>query len=114
MARTADHYELLYALQDRVLGTVFPEFGEFYLSGGTALGRFILHHRHSDDLDLFTHQVAGFGDRTRLMLGSLRKAAPGANVELSVDAREFKRALIQENGVLLKLDLVADRVPRIG
>jgi predicted nucleotidyltransferase component of viral defense system len=26
----------------------------FYLSGGTALAAFYLHHRHSDDLDLFT------------------------------------------------------------
>ncbi|MBN1199016.1 MAG: nucleotidyl transferase AbiEii/AbiGii toxin family protein, partial [Bacteroidales bacterium] len=30
--------------------------GVFHLTGGTALGRFYLHHRYSEDLDLFTNK----------------------------------------------------------
>lgn len=33
-----------------------PELKSFYLSGGTALAAFYLHHRFSDDLDFFTFQ----------------------------------------------------------
>ncbi|MBI2343994.1 MAG: nucleotidyl transferase AbiEii/AbiGii toxin family protein [Deltaproteobacteria bacterium] len=29
----------------------------FYLTGGTALAGFYLHHRYSDDLDFFTHSI---------------------------------------------------------
>lgn len=34
-----------------------PEFRQFYLSGGTALAAYYLHHRVSDDLDFFTAEA---------------------------------------------------------
>lgn len=43
--------------QEKVLDLVSENSGiakSFYLSGGTALAEFYLHHRYSDDLDLFT------------------------------------------------------------
>ncbi|MBI5794184.1 nucleotidyl transferase AbiEii/AbiGii toxin family protein [Candidatus Uhrbacteria bacterium] len=42
--------------QETVLSLVNakPELQDFYLSGGTALAGFYLHHRFSDDLDFFT------------------------------------------------------------
>ena len=53
------YYHQLYPLQDAVLALLFSKPTNFYLSGGTALNRFILPlvdnklTRHSDDLDFF-------------------------------------------------------------
>ncbi len=50
--------DILTPLQKRVLDVLYAdaEFREnFYLTGGTALSAFYLHHRYSDDLDFFTH-----------------------------------------------------------
>ncbi|MBI4256536.1 nucleotidyl transferase AbiEii/AbiGii toxin family protein [Candidatus Uhrbacteria bacterium] len=46
---------ILTPLQQQVLALVnqAPELNHFYLSGGTALAAFYLHHRFSDDLDFF-------------------------------------------------------------
>jgi hypothetical protein len=46
------YQETLYPLQDTIL-SLLPTFDDFYLTGGTALARFYLHHRVSEDLDLF-------------------------------------------------------------
>jgi len=50
---------ILTTLQHRVLTSLFQnglaERG-FYLTGGTALAEFYLHHRYSDDLDFFTRK----------------------------------------------------------
>jgi predicted nucleotidyltransferase component of viral defense system len=50
---------ILTSLQHRVLTSLFQnglaERG-FYLTGGTALAEFYLHHRYSDDLDFFTRK----------------------------------------------------------
>ena len=53
------YYNKLYPFQDKILALAFSKPTNFYLSGGTALNRFILplNHeklpRHSDDLDFF-------------------------------------------------------------
>jgi predicted nucleotidyltransferase component of viral defense system len=48
-------YNKLYLLQDKFL-TWFRLFQlPFYLTGGTALGRFYLNHRYSEDLDFFVN-----------------------------------------------------------
>jgi predicted nucleotidyltransferase component of viral defense system len=50
---------ILTPLQRRVLTSFFQKgLGErgFYLTGGTALAEFHLHHRYSDDLDFFTRK----------------------------------------------------------
>ena len=55
----AYYYSKLYPFQDKILALAFSESTNFYLSGGTALNRFILPQyekvlaRHSDDLDFF-------------------------------------------------------------
>jgi len=40
---------------DKVLALIRRTDTAFYLTGGTALGRHYLHHRYSDDLDLFVN-----------------------------------------------------------
>jgi predicted nucleotidyltransferase component of viral defense system len=108
----ASDYADLYALQDEVLAVVFDEPTGFYLTGGTALSRYYLGHRYSDDLDLFTHDVGVFGDAFRLVHGKIQKQ--WSELELEVDARDFKRLRILSDGMTLKLDFVADRVGRVG
>lgn len=108
----ASGYVDLYALQDQALETVFEEPLGFYLTGGTALSRYYLHHRYSDDLDFFTHQVSLFPDAIRLLIGKFRKRWP--NLDVEVDARDFKRIRIISGRTRLKMDFVSDRVQRIG
>jgi predicted nucleotidyltransferase component of viral defense system len=40
--------------QDKILGILAGEIDDFYLLGGTALAKYYLHHRLSEDLDFFT------------------------------------------------------------
>lgn len=47
-----EYQKALYPLQDTIL-SFLPTFDDFYLTGGTALARFYLNHRLSEDLDLF-------------------------------------------------------------
>lgn len=56
MSSSGKRYIDLYLLQDKVLEALSGHFGAFHLTGGTALGRFYLHHRYSEDLDLFTNK----------------------------------------------------------
>src|SRR4030088_2239928 len=51
------YYEgVLYPLQDRILAVAATYGDGLVLTGGTALARLYLHHRYSDDIDLFTLQ----------------------------------------------------------
>lgn len=105
-------YTRLYALQDEVLAVIFEESAGFYLTGGTALSRFYLNYRYSDDLDFFNHDIVVFPDAFRLILTRLTLTWPEISIE--VDARDFKRLRIGKEASGLKLDFVADRVQRIG
>lgn len=40
--------------QDKILGILANKIDDFYLLGGTALAKYYLHHRLSEDLDFFT------------------------------------------------------------
>lgn len=60
MPSSVKNYNELYKLQDKVLAALSGHFDIFHLTGGTALGRFYLDHRNSEDLDLFTNQNPDF------------------------------------------------------
>jgi predicted nucleotidyltransferase component of viral defense system len=51
---------ILTPLQNSFLTEFFRFVQDFYLTGGTALSAFYLHHRNSVDLDLFTHDNYAF------------------------------------------------------
>ncbi len=63
-----------YEIQDNILYIIKNELGPFYLTGGTALGRYYLHHRYSEDLDFFCHSEGEFNnsveDVARLLVNS--------------------------------------------
>jgi len=102
-------YEGLYSLQDRVLGAVFGDETQFYLTGGTCLHRFHAQKRYSDDLDLFTSDNTLYRDDVRRALHSIAQA--GFETKTSVDSRDFVRIYVDKR---LKVDFVNDRVYRHG
>lgn len=102
-------FPALYRLQDKVLAIVFSVESAFYLTGGTCLHRFYQEQRYSDDLDLFSNDNQLFRDDVRLIRQALDHAALPLNVV--VDSRDFVRLLVAD---MLKVDLVNDRVYRVG
>ena len=54
------NWKSLYELQDNILHIIKNELGPFYLTGGTALSRYYLNHRYSEDLDFFCHEEEEF------------------------------------------------------
>jgi len=60
MSSSKKNWKELYSLQDKALDALAGHFGKFHLTGGTALGRFYLGHRYSEDLDLFVNRDPDF------------------------------------------------------
>ena len=63
--------ENLYPLQNGVLNIVMKSRTPFFLTGGTALSRYYIHHRHSDDLDLFVINDADYSKHVTKLLQML-------------------------------------------
>ncbi len=109
------YYEgVLYPLQDRIL-TVAASYGDdLVLTGGTALARAYLHHRYSDDIDLFTLRPQA-GTLGRDFANALRAA--GFTVEPMVESSSFVRMMVgdggnDEGGAAIQVDVAPD-APRV-
>lgn len=107
MNSSGKDYKSLYLLQDKVLswwkGLGYP----LYLTGGTALGRFYLNHRLSDDLDFFTNSDQNFENYTKEIY---RKADKEFQIdkELIVLSEDFMRFFVEDKGIALKVEFVND------
>lgn len=99
-------YSKLYPLQDKVLEMIIPEMPGFYLTGGTALSRFYLNHRFSDDLDFFYNRGSDFKKITERVRQVLKEKFV-LNEKVSVIAEDFVRYIIQDE-TILKLEFVND------
>jgi hypothetical protein len=95
----------LYPLQDRVLKEIEKSNTFLYLTGGTVVSRFYLHHRYSDDLDLFSNQHKDFEKEIDRVTQHLKKSF---QVDLQVKDVAYGRAFIKEDDLLLKIDYVND------
>ncbi|MDP3918174.1 MAG: nucleotidyl transferase AbiEii/AbiGii toxin family protein, partial [Candidatus Woesebacteria bacterium] len=99
-----------YKLQDDFLETFFSEsFAlDFYLTGGTALSRFYLNHRLSDDIDLFTqNQKIDFSHVNSLVLRILGKLKLKIIKQVNTDT--FLQYITEnKNGSTLKIDFVKE------
>ncbi len=95
----------LYPLQDNILEKISHLKTNFYLSGGTALSRFYLNHRYSDDLDFFVNDDKNF----LLQLDIIQNELSGF-VKLSVVRKEerFARFSAKNNNINLKLEFIND------
>lgn len=69
MKDSARYYEeKLYPLQNGVLNIVNNAKTPFFLTGGTALSRYYLGHRYSDDLDFFVVQNTEYSQLVNMLL----------------------------------------------
>jgi predicted nucleotidyltransferase component of viral defense system len=102
--------------QRRVLETFFssdPISAHFYLSGGTALAGFYLHHRLSDDIDLFTRDGAQLTPARAVVQASL--VACGLEISGRRETDEMLEYKVQGDPhpthPLVKVDVVRDTEP---
>lgn len=80
----------------------------FYLTGGTALSEYFLHHRYSDDLDFFSHDI-DIKPFQSLIKSVGRKL--GKKIQEVTTAPSFIRFVIGDD---LKIDVVGDVGFRVG
>jgi predicted nucleotidyltransferase component of viral defense system len=99
-------YKKLYSLQDRVLDCVFECENEFYLTGGTCLGRFYQEKRYSDDLDFFTNNSSRYSFAVKNIKQTLQK---NFDLNVKVESKSFIRFKIDD---LLQIDFVNDIAAR--
>ena len=79
---------------------------DFYLTGGTALSRFYLNHRYSDDLDFFTNQDKNFKSNSDNFISLISKNF--LYVEIEMKSSDFVRFYINMNNIQLKIELIND------
>ncbi len=102
----------LYPLQDKVLKEVGTSGTSFYLTGGTVLGRFLLNHRYSDDLDFFLNSATNFAPQTNKLIDHLKLTFQDIRVNNQQDS--FARFYVVENELQLKMEFVNDVKYRVG
>jgi predicted nucleotidyltransferase component of viral defense system len=101
------YYRNLYSLQDKILRNVNSLETPFYLTGGTALGRFYLDHRWSDDLDFFLNKDENFHFYVKAVLSKLSEDFNLSNTD-SLFTEDFVRTFVIENEQPLKIEFVKD------
>ncbi len=95
--------ERIYPLQDKILRAISEDYGSLiFLSGGTALSRFYLHHRLSEDIDLFTKLPEKISSIARRIAFLLEKN--GLKVELEYASPSFARLWIEN----LKVEIITE------
>ncbi len=108
----AKKYEKLYKSQDEILNILAKSGCGLYLSGGTALNRFILNgYRYSDDLDLYTIDTSM---KTASELNNFIEILylEGVKFDIKVNSHSFKRLHLPKSN--LKIDLIHERLRHIG
>ncbi|MEA3359139.1 MAG: nucleotidyl transferase AbiEii/AbiGii toxin family protein [Thermodesulfobacteriota bacterium] len=78
----------------------------FYLTGGTALGRYYLKHRYSDDLDLFVNRENNFKQLANKIISELQNHF--SEVEIVLLSEDFARIFVHNEEYPLKIEFVND------
>ena len=109
----------LTSLQRDLLEAFFERESGFFLTGGAALAGFHLHHRETNDLDLFTDDPEVVERGHHVLLDAVD--ALGASWEIRQEAPGFRRYVVERKEDMVIVDLVLDRAvpvhpdkPRIG
>lgn len=100
-------YNKLYRLQDKFLSWWLTLDLPFYLTGGTALGRFYLNHRYSEDLDFFINADTHY----QQYMNTIRKHLAGSfnvDIQQSLFTEDYSRFFISERDTMLKIEFVND------
>jgi hypothetical protein len=106
-------YRKLYRIQDKILLALKPVLASFYLTGGTALGRYYLNHRFSDDLDFFVNR----SDTFRSEVKNIEKVLDNRFSLLknqSIVYDDYVRYYIEDEEMTLKIEFVNDIAYRCG
>jgi hypothetical protein len=106
-----ENSNVLTSLKKDFLISFFRTDQNFYLTGGSALGIFYLHHRFSYDLDLFTLSATGWrqvDNETRAVAESI-----GAQCESITLTPFFRRFKLTRNNESEIIDFVFEKVPQI-
>ena len=98
-------------LQRELLEAFFERESGFFLSGGAALVGFYLHHRETEDLDLFTAEEASFERGAHILADAV--ADLGATMVARQQATGFHRYFVSRGDEAVIVDMVLDRVPQI-
>lgn len=102
----------LYPLQDSVLKEIALTNTSFYLTGGTVLGRFLLNHRYSDDLDFFLNANSDFQGMTKTVVDHLGKTFK--NIIVSSLQDSYARYFVLDGELELKVEFVNDVKYRVS
>jgi len=100
-------YTKLYQLQDKFLNFWQTIKTPFYLTGGTALGRFYLEHRYSEDLDFFVNNDDDYKKHINTIYQAISKVF-SFDVENNLFYDDFTRLFITDNNISVKLEFVND------
>jgi hypothetical protein len=107
------NYKALYSLQDAFLAWMAEQQFAFYLTGGTALSRFYLGHRFSDDLDFFVNADANFRYHIQQLIQQLPETLAYSKDQLLI-TDDFCRLFLRSDGCQLKIEWVNDVAARWG
>ena len=99
-------YKSLYQLQDKVLEILKGHLGSFYLTGGTALGRYYLNHRFSDDLDFFVNSDPLFSSEVKRIYKRVIDKLP-VDTKSTIETDEYVRIWVGDE-IRMKLEFVND------
>ena len=100
-------YKKLYQTQDKILLALKPVLSSFYLTGGTALGRFYLGHRFSEDLDFFINKSDTFHSTIKNIEKVLINKFSVLNAQ-SIVYDDFVRYYIEDDNRVLKIEFIND------
>ncbi|MBN8547061.1 MAG: nucleotidyl transferase AbiEii/AbiGii toxin family protein [Ignavibacteria bacterium] len=110
--------ENLYPLQDGVLKIVRDLKIPFYLTGGTALSRFLFNHRYSDDLDFFVNDNPEFLSFVKRFMEAVREQSQNSLITIdiakTVTSARFVQLILQKDKIKLKVDFVNDISTHFG
>jgi len=106
-------FDILYPLQNDVLQVINLLGTGFYLTGGTATSRGYLHHRFSDDLDLFVNDSPQFSLWSERIIQALNQSSQWQCNVLNRD-ESFIRLVLSQHETQLKIELINDVPAHIG
>ncbi len=99
-------------LQERLVDAFCSRTDAFFLTGGSALAGYYLHHRTSQDLDFFCATDEVFPHGKRILEDAVRSL--GGSLEVLREYPGFVECRATVNGQHLKVDLVRDTAPQIS
>lgn len=105
------YLDKLYPFQDKIFEVVEHLNLDFYLTGGTALGRCYLNHRYSDDLDFFVNNHDNFKKQCETVIHEVKKRWV---CDVAATSDTFVRIFVQREDVNLKVDFVNDVPSHFG